>query len=413
MRGSSTAGVTGKVTVPVYSHSRPSLHETCPRQYRYHYLDRIEPPDEAEAIELFVGSRVHEALEALYRELMRGRRLTLEELVATFRHHWEREWPKSMRFPRPDDEPASYRALGERCLAGYYARYQPFDRDHTIAVERLLLFPLDTDGEVRVQGYVDRLSVDLDGVWRIHDYKTGKYLPTQQQVDADRQLALYEIGLRHAWPDVREIELVWHYLAHDVELRSRRSADDLAEVRGGVLELVKVIESDQEFRTAVGTHCDWCPYRAICPAWSHLVATEELPPQRFAEDAGVQLVDRYARLKVEQRRIDAELETAQGDLVRFAEQESLERLRGTEHVVTVKHTSALRFPSKDDAARPALEHLVKDHGRWDEVSELSLRALAKALEVGRWPQALVDGLRSFATRVNAVRVRLARLKPED
>src|SRR5207244_13447142 len=129
----------------------------------------------------------------------------------------------------------------------------------------------------------------------------------------------------------------------DLELRSRRSADDLAEVRGGVLELVKVVESDQEFRTAVGTHCDWCPYRAICPAWSHLVATEELPPQRFAEDAGVQLVDRYARLKAEQRRIDAELETAHGDLVRFSEQESLERVRGTEHVVTAKGARALRF----------------------------------------------------------------------
>ncbi len=399
--------------MPAYSHSRLSLYETCPRQYRYHYLDRIEPPDEAEAIELFVGSRVHQALEALYRELMRGRRLTLEELIATFRHHWEREWPKSMRFPRPDDEPSSYRALGERCLAEYYARYQPFDRDHTIAVERLLVFPLDPEGEVQVQGYVDRLSVGADGVWRIHDYKTGKYLPTQQQVDADRQLALYEIGVRHAWPDVREVELVWHYLAHDVELRSRRSTDDLAQVRAGVLELVKVVESDQEFRTAVGTHCGWCPYRAICPAWSHLVATEQLAPQRFAEDAGVQLVDRYAGLKAEQRRIDAELETAHGDLVRFAEQESLERVRGTEHVVMVKHTSALRFPSKDDEARPALERFVKDNGRWEEVSELSLRALAKTLELGRWPQALVDGLRSFATRVNGVRVRLARLEPAD
>jgi hypothetical protein len=215
--------------------------------------------------------------------------------------------------------------------------------------------------------------------------------------------------VRHAWPDVREVELVWHYLAHDVELRSRRRADDLAQVRAGVLELVKVVESDQEFRTAVGAHCDWCPYRAICPAWSHLVAAEQLPPQRFAEDAGVRLVDRYAGLKAGQRRIDAELETAQGDLVRFAEQESLERVRGTEHVVTVKHTSALRFPSKDDEARPALERFVKDHGRWEEVSELSLRALAKTLELGRWPQALVDGLRSFATRVNGVRVRLAKI----
>ncbi|PYN65975.1 MAG: hypothetical protein DMD90_08420 [Candidatus Rokuibacteriota bacterium] len=390
VRESCTAAVTGKVTVPAYSHSRLSLYETCPRQYRYHYLDRIEPPDEAEAIELFVGSRVHQALEALYRELMRGRRLTLEELIATFRHHWEQEWPKSMRFPRPDDEPASYRALGERCLADYYARYEPFDGDHTIAVERLLVFPLDPEGEVQVQGYVDRLSVGADGVWRIHDYKTGKYLPTQQQADADRQLALYEIGVRHAWPDVREVELVWHYLAHDVELRSRRSTDDLAQ-----------------------DHCGWCPYRAICPAWSHLVATEQLTPQRFAGDAGVQLVDRYAGLKAEQRRIDAELETAHGDLVRFAEQESLERVRGTEHVVTAKRASALRFPSKDDEARGELERFVKDHGRWDEVSELSLRALAKTLELARWPQALVDGVRSFAARVNVVRVRLARLKPED
>jgi len=56
---------------------------------------------------------------------------------------------------------------------------------------------------------------------------------------------------------------------------------------------------------------------------------------------------------------------------------------------------------------------VKDNGRWEEVSELSLRALAKTLELGRWSQALVDGLRSFATRVNGVRVRLARLEPAD
>jgi hypothetical protein len=160
--------------------------------------------------------------------------------------------------------------------------------------------------------------------------------------------------VRHAWPEVREVELVWHYLAHDVELRSRRSKDDLAEARARVLELVKVVESDQKFRTVVGTHCDWCPYRAICPAWSHLVATEQLPPQRFAEDAGVQLVDHYAGLMAEQRRIDAELETAQGDLVRFAEQESLERVRGTEPVVTVKRPSTPRFPSTVRTTRSGL-----------------------------------------------------------
>jgi hypothetical protein len=54
------------------------------RQYRFQYLDRLEVPDEAEAIQLFLGSRVHEALEALHRELVRGRLLSLDELISTF-----------------------------------------------------------------------------------------------------------------------------------------------------------------------------------------------------------------------------------------------------------------------------------------------------------------------------------------
>ena len=396
--------------MPTYSHSRLGVYETCPRQYRYKYVDRVEPAVDEEAIELFLGSRVHEALEALYTELQRGRCLTLDELIATFRHHWERQWPKNVRFPRPDDTAEQYRAIGERCLADYYARHQPFDRDHTIDVERRLEFPLGANGDVRVQGYVDRLSIGPDGVWRIHDFKTSKWLPTQQWADADRQLALYEIGVRHAWPDVREVELVWHYLARDVELRSRRSAEDLERVKHEVIELVGEIERDQKFATAVGNHCDWCAYRPICPAWSHLVATENLPPQAFSEDDGVKLVDRYARLKADERRIKAELEIAQADVVAFAEQQAIERVRGTDHVVTVKHASAERFPGKTDDARPELERAVKDHGVWEEVSELSVRALGKALEAGRWSQAVVEALRGFAARVKSVRVRVAKLK---
>jgi len=292
--------------------------------------------------------------------------------------------------PRPDDEPASYRALGERCLADYYARYQPFDRDHTSggATPHLSARP---EGEVRVQGYVDRLR-RAPMACEDSRLQTGKYLPTQQQVDADRQLALYEIGVRHAWPDVREVELVWHYLAHDVELRSRRSADDLAKARGGVLELVKVVESDQEF--ARGRD----PLRLVpVPRdLSRLVTSRRdraAGTAAVCEDAGVQLVDRYARLKASSVASTLSWRRAGGSRL-LCEQESLERVRGTEHVVTVKHTSALRFPSKDDDARPELERLVKDHGRWDEVSELNVRALAKVLEVGRWPQALIDGLRA-------------------
>src|SRR3972149_7521601 len=44
----------------VYSPSRISTYESCPRQYKYRYIDRI--PREEESIEAFLGPRGHEAL---------------------------------------------------------------------------------------------------------------------------------------------------------------------------------------------------------------------------------------------------------------------------------------------------------------------------------------------------------------
>src|SRR5215510_1491436 len=100
--------------MPLYSHNRLSIYETCARQYRFQYLDRLEVPDGAEAIQLFLGSRVHKGQKALHRELVSGRLLSLDELISTFRHHWERQLPKHVRFPGPDHAPESFRYACER-----------------------------------------------------------------------------------------------------------------------------------------------------------------------------------------------------------------------------------------------------------------------------------------------------------
>ncbi len=67
-------------SVPIYSHSRLSVYETCPRQYRFQYVERLEVP-EVESVEMFLGSRVHEALEMLYENVRRGRVPPLEGLL--------------------------------------------------------------------------------------------------------------------------------------------------------------------------------------------------------------------------------------------------------------------------------------------------------------------------------------------
>jgi hypothetical protein len=148
----------------------------------------------------------------------------------------------------------------------------------------------------------------------------------------------------------------------------------------------------------------------VCPAWRHVVKTAALPAERFRQDAGVQLVDRYAELKAEARRVEAELEEVEGKLVAFAEHEGLEQIGGTARAVSVKRTTVVKLPGKDDPARSELERVLKEHGRWEEVSEVSLRAVARGLAEGEWPVSLRAAVGQFASWVKAVRVRLVKMK---
>jgi putative RecB family exonuclease len=46
-------------------------------------------------------------------------------------------------------------------------------------------------------------------------------------MDEDRQLALYQIGIQNSWNGVDQVELVWHYVAFDKEIRSKRTEEEL------------------------------------------------------------------------------------------------------------------------------------------------------------------------------------------
>ncbi len=254
----------------VFSNSRLNAYENCPLQYRLRYIDQVEVP-RRESVEAFLGKRVHEALEFLYRSLESGWRPSVTDIVAHFREAWEREWTDAIHVVRAGETVAGYKRIGEECLTRYYRRHEPFDRGRTVDVEMLVSYSLDPDRDLHIQGYIDRL-VDLGGGnYEIHDYKTARRLPTQDKLNEDRQLALYQIGVMQRFPDVRSVKLVWHYLAHDNMLESTRSPEDLRTLRRKVITLVEVIEratAAGRLPARVTPLCSWCEYKPVCPAWN-------------------------------------------------------------------------------------------------------------------------------------------------
>lgn len=393
--------------MPVYSHTQLSVFEECPQRYRFQYIDKLRKPEE-QGIEAFVGSRVHETLEKLYEELKYGKMNSLEELGTYYRSQWQSNWGPAVRIVREGLSEANYQEYGARCIRNYYGRHYPFDESQTLKTEFHLVFSLDPEARYRVQGYIDRLARRSDGVYEIHDYKTGISLPTQAHADSDRQLALYQIGLKSLWKDVDHVDLVWHYVGVDSMLVSQRSSKQLDDLSQETIALIGRIENCHDFYPVRSNLCDWCEYRSECPAWKHVLAVSEMPPQAAAADDGVRLANEYAAAKRDLELLSAKVHTIKARIVEYAQKQQVTMIEGTGVRVSVTSREQVTLPNRQSESWRQIEALLKASGKWAEVAELSVSRLTRALRECYWPLALIGEIEQLLCHTFSKTVRLCR-----
>ena len=248
--------------MPEYSISQLNKFRECPLQYKFIYVDKIRRYEEG--VEAFLGSRFHETMEWLYRERA-VRIVPLEELLAFYEKVWADKWNDGVKINNPDRTVDDYRLMGRRFIEDYYRRHCPFDEGRVMGLERYIRFPLAAGSRHGCKGIIDRLVVAADGVFEIHDYKTGAKLPEQAELDADRQLALYQIGVQTLWPEAKEVRLVWHFAAFDLVMTSQRTPEAIEALRAELAALIDTIEAEREFAPRECGLCNWCVYWDLCP----------------------------------------------------------------------------------------------------------------------------------------------------
>lgn len=397
--------------MPSFSHTKIGSFETCPLQYKYAYIDRIKVEVE-DTVETFLGSRVHEALEKLYRDKKFERLMSLEELLAYYNKLWKEEWKDSVVIVKKEYTQENYRKIGERCLSDYYKRHKPFDRGRIISLETTDLMPLDEEGKYKFHIRIDRLMDMGNGVYEVHDYKTGSSLPKQEELDQDQQLAMYSLWVRQQFKDFKKVRLVWHYVAFDKEMDSYRTEDQLENLRKETLEKINEIESAEEFPADVSRLCDWCLYKGICPMWKHEVQLEERPENEYLNDPGLKLVDEYVRIKEEldehRREAEDKLEKLKQSLIAFCAKEGVSAVFGSENKITVKQYEYVKFPGKNTEEREELIKVLQSIGKLGKVSDLDVYVLARILKNKEWDEHQLDLLRKFETREKSHRLSISK-----
>lgn len=391
----------------IYSHSRLETFENCALKYRFQYIDRIKKPG-FESVEAFLGKRVHEALKKLYDDLAFNRKNSAEELLAYYRTQWDKEWGPGVAIVEAGRTQRDYFEYGAAGIQNYYREHAPFQDSHTLATEERIQFPLDEVGHYQIQGYVDRIDRLADGSYEIHDYKTSRSVPPQQEADTNRQLGLYEIGLRQRWTDVQRVELILHYVRHGVSLRSKRSDQQLTQLRQTAVQLIERIESEKEFEPRKSALCDWCEFKPDCPIWKHVVSVEALPREEFKEDQGVKLVDEYERLKSTIQKLEQDLMNLRDKILAFSKEQSISAIQGTRANLSIHIAKRLDFPKQGDRGRQDLESIIHRAGKWAEVSILSLPRLAKVISEKNWPAEVLKKVAQFALRREVPTIRLHR-----
>jgi len=245
-----------------FSHSQLEMFSQCKLKYKFRYIDKVivEVP---KTIEAFFGDIVHQTLRELYEQVRKNNIPDLASLKNYFLSQWKKQWENTILINSGTQE--EYCSLGLTFIEEYYKLYYPFTQEQIIGLETndKLMLPNGDKYFVRI----DKLAKQ-NGTYLICDYKTAKRMPTLEQMQKDRQLAMYSLWVKQAFSDCTDVKLVWYYLAHNQKIEVIPDSQMLKQTQEQTMRIIGEIKSTSEYPANPTKLCDWCVYKSICPAWN-------------------------------------------------------------------------------------------------------------------------------------------------
>jgi putative RecB family exonuclease len=236
------------------SFSRVDSYGRCPAQFRFQYVDGL--PGEPSP-HLSFGTSIHAALERFY-----DRKLpecpTEGELLSFLYEEWEGSGFEGM----DRDEQLRWYRHAQEVLLRFHAREAPRFR---LPADTEKWFEVPFAGEATVVGSIDRVDVDDGGSLEVIDYKTSKRVRDRSAVRRSLQLAIYALACEHLYGRL-PAAVTLDFVVAGVTVRVGTDEIDLDRARVEVRRVADAVRAGA-YEPTPNRLCDWCDYRALCPAW--------------------------------------------------------------------------------------------------------------------------------------------------
>ena len=367
----------------MFSYSKLNMFTACPRQYRFHYIDKI-PVEKTSSANLVLGDVVHRVLRRLYQCGADGVLIPPDEMLKLYDKEWEAYDRSTIVAGQEYYAIDDFIRLGRDMLNKHYEAFQPFDQGELMGTEAYLTYEIPgTDFNLR--GYIDRYWRRDDGLVEICDYKTGQTVANPHDKAFFYQMGIYQLMVQQARPDIEEVELAQYFLRRNEVVRYRMRPDELdminEELRTLIVTVLDATRLD-DFPTKEGWQCDYCDFRLICPAKRHELLLngeieEKSPAERTPEDI-YRLASRFIEVDREEKRLKTEKVGLKEELADIARQQGLSSLQGEKGTVKVSIRRSEKFITKtrDEEKFHQLNRIVRSLPL-DEFLVVDTRALMK------------------------------------
>jgi len=230
----------------------------CKKKFKFAYIDKL--PRKTWEHHTF-GTFCHKALEDFHIEYIDGVTDPYNEVMSrAFKNAW-REYGKDMT-----------KQMKKDCwkIIDQYLRILSKEKfPNVIACEQK--FGLNIEDNIFLNGMIDRVQIDDDGIIHVCDYKTTK---NKKYIKDDFfQLLTYAYVMLNEDPDLKKVRASYILLRHNFEyIVGEFTLDDILKVKDQYIEYAKQIRAETEFAPNPTFLCRYCDHLDRCQEGMRLIS---------------------------------------------------------------------------------------------------------------------------------------------
>ena len=236
--------------------SKTKSYLACAAQYKFTYILKI-PKAEVEKDYLIFGTYLHEILETFHRYYLEGGQDSYNVVMGrSFK-----DAAKQYSLKLSSELRKEARSIIDSYLRAVSEKTQPWTHGKVTGVEKD--FSIVINDRVLLNGFIDRLQVDPDGVLHVSDYKSSK---SDKYLKNDPfQLLTYAYVLCREDPTLMKVRASYIMLRDNFKwLTKEFDREEIMKMEKVYLDYADQILSDKLYRANPNFLCRYCDYLEIC-----------------------------------------------------------------------------------------------------------------------------------------------------